>query len=136
MPCWRSCKASADRFDQQHCESTLRASAQRRDEVRKVMILAAATLAFTSLNARAQTDLSAYTDANGYLDVQKLTCAQLAGTWQEDADKLMVWYSGWYNGLAKKASSTSRAACGSSTRSSYTARPTRISGSSTRSPPS
>ena len=34
--------------------------------------------------------------------MQKLTCAQLAGTWQEDADKLMVWYSGWYNGLAKK----------------------------------
>ena len=25
-----------------------------------------------------------------------------AGTWKEDADKLMVWYSGWYNGLAKK----------------------------------
>lgn len=37
---------------------------------------------------RAQTDLSAYTDANGFLDVQKLTCAQLAGTWQEDADRL------------------------------------------------
>ena len=33
-------------------------------------------------------DLSAYADTNGYLDVQKLTCAQLAGTWQEDADKL------------------------------------------------
>ena len=70
--------------------------------MRKLMILAAAALALTSLEARAQTDLSAYTDANGYLDVQKLTCAQLAGTWQEDADKLMVWYSGWYNGLAKK----------------------------------
>jgi hypothetical protein len=70
--------------------------------MRKVMILGAAALALTSLEARAQTDLSAYTDANGYLDVQKLTCAQLAGTWQEDADKLMVWYSGWYNGLAKK----------------------------------
>ena len=70
--------------------------------MRKVMMLAAAALALTSLDARAQTDLSAYADANGYLDVQKLTCAQLAGTWQEDADKLMVWYSGWYNGLAKK----------------------------------
>src|SRR5215216_7530427 len=70
--------------------------------MRKVMILAAAALAITSLDARAQTDLSAYADTNGYLDVQKLTCAQLAGTWQEDADKLMVWYSGWYNGLAKK----------------------------------
>jgi hypothetical protein len=70
--------------------------------MRKAMILAAAALALTSLEARAQTDLKAYADANGYLDVQKLTCAQLAGTWQEDADKLMVWYSGWYNGLAKK----------------------------------
>jgi hypothetical protein len=70
--------------------------------MRKVIILAATALAIASLDARAQTDLSAYTDANGYLDVQKLTCAQLAGTWQEDADKLMVWYSGWYNGLAKK----------------------------------
>jgi HdeA/HdeB family len=70
--------------------------------MRKVMILAATALAIASLDARAQTDLSAYTDANGYLDVQKLSCAQLAGTWQEDADKLMVWYSGWYNGLAKK----------------------------------
>jgi hypothetical protein len=70
--------------------------------MRKVMILAAAALAITSLDARAQTDLSAYADTNGYLDVQKLTCAQLAGTWQEDADKLMVWYSGWYNGLARE----------------------------------
>lgn len=52
--------------------------------------------------ARAQTDLSAYADANGYLDVQKLTCAQLAGTWQQDADMLTTWYSGWYNGLAHK----------------------------------
>ncbi len=50
--------------------------------------------------AQAQTDLTAYADANGDLDVQKLTCKQLAGTWQEDADFLTVWYSGWYNGLA------------------------------------
>src|SRR6476659_5116260 len=83
MRCWRSCKASADRIDRQHCGS-IRASAQRRDDMRKVMILAAAALAFTSLNVRAQTDLKAYADANGYLDVQELTCAQLAGTWQED----------------------------------------------------
>ena len=41
-------------------------------------------------------------DANGYIDVQKLTCAQLANTFQEDVDFLTVWYSGWYNGLAKK----------------------------------
>jgi hypothetical protein len=94
--------------------------------MRKVMILAAAALALTSLEARAQTDLKAYADANGYLDVQKLTCAQLAGTWQEDADKLMVWYSGWYNGLAKKHFfNVSRGV-----------RPTRTSGLSTRSPSS
>ena len=68
----------------------------------KTMLLAATAAVATGLTAQAQTNLSAYADAKGYLDVQKLTCAQLAGTWQEDADKLMVWYSGWYNGLAKK----------------------------------
>jgi hypothetical protein len=52
--------------------------------------------------AKAQVPLSAYTDANGFIDVQALTCAQLANTYQEDADYLAVWYSGWYNGLAKK----------------------------------
>ena len=50
--------------------------------------------------AQAQVDLTTYADANGDLDVQKLTCAQLAGTFQEDADFMTVWYSGWYNGLA------------------------------------
>jgi hypothetical protein len=53
-------------------------------------------------SGHAQVPLSAYTDANGYIDVQALTCAQLAGTFQEDADYLASWYSGWYNGLAKK----------------------------------
>jgi len=62
----------------------------------------AAALTIANAPVKGQTDLSAYTDANGFLDVQKLTCAQLAGTWQEDADALMTWYSGWYNGLAKK----------------------------------
>jgi hypothetical protein len=52
--------------------------------------------------ARAQVDLSTYADANGFLNVQKLTCAQLAGTWQGDADRLTTWYSGWYNGLARQ----------------------------------
>src|SRR6476620_5014175 len=52
--------------------------------------------------ASAQVELSKYADANGYIYVQKLTCAQLANTFQEDADFLGVWYSGWYNGLAKK----------------------------------
>jgi HdeA/HdeB family len=52
--------------------------------------------------AYAQVELKAYAGPDGYLDVQKLTCAQLAGTFQEDADYLAAWYSGWYNGLAKK----------------------------------
>lgn len=66
-------------------------------------LIIAATLGLASMQvARAQTDLSTYADANGYLDVQKLTCAQLAGTWQQDADMLTTWYSGWYNGLAQK----------------------------------
>jgi hypothetical protein len=52
--------------------------------------------------AQAQASLKSYEDKDGYIDVQKLTCAQLAGTYQEDADFLSVWYSGWYNGLGKK----------------------------------
>ena len=50
--------------------------------------------------AQAQVELNTYADAKGNLDVQKLTCAQLANTFQEDADFMTVWYSGWYNGLA------------------------------------
>lgn len=70
--------------------------------MRKILIVAI-LLALSSMQVvRAQTDLSAYADAKGYLDVQKLTCAQLAGTWQQDADMLTTWYSGWYNGLAHK----------------------------------
>ncbi len=70
--------------------------------MRKFQFAALIALALASFDARAQTDLSAYADANGYLDVQTLTCAQLANTWQGDADLLTAWYSGWYNGLAKK----------------------------------
>jgi hypothetical protein len=63
----------------------------------------AAAMMLASVSAsQAQTPLSAYADANGFIDVQALTCAQLAGTFQEDADMLAAWYSGWYNGLAKK----------------------------------
>jgi HdeA/HdeB family len=52
--------------------------------------------------AYGQVELKTYADRDGYVDVQKLTCAQLANTFQEDADYLTVWYSGWYNGLGKK----------------------------------
>ncbi len=72
--------------------------------MRKFMITAALGLAITlsGSGARAQVDLSAYADSEGFLDVQALTCAQLAGTWQDQADLLSSWYSGWYNGLAKR----------------------------------
>ncbi|MET4387390.1 hypothetical protein ABIB73_003145 [Bradyrhizobium sp. F1.4.3] len=64
--------------------------------------LLAVAAAIACSSALAQTPLSAYVDSNGFIDVQTLTCAQLAGTYQEDADALTTWYSGWYNGLAKK----------------------------------
>ena len=69
--------------------------------MRRFFITVAALLGST-IASQAQVELKNYADANGYIDVQKLTCAQLAGTFQEDADFLGVWYSGWYNGLAKK----------------------------------
>lgn len=46
--------------------------------------------------------LDTFANKDGYILVQKLTCAQLANTFQEDANFLGIWYSGWYNGLAKK----------------------------------
>jgi hypothetical protein len=64
--------------------------------------IAAVVLVGLTAASQAQVELKNYADANGYIDVQKLTCAQLAGTFQEDADFLGIWYSGWYNGLAKK----------------------------------
>jgi HdeA/HdeB family len=70
--------------------------------MRTKLIIAATALAVAGSSVHAQTDLSAYADANGFIDVQTMTCAQLAGTWQQDADMLTTWYSGWYNGLAKK----------------------------------
>lgn len=66
------------------------------------LLIASAVSLILAQPGHAQTMLSAYADENGYIDVQKLTCAQLAGTFQEDADMLTTWYSGWYNGLAHK----------------------------------
>ena len=66
----------------------------------KATLFAAGLLILASGAAQAQVELKTYADADGNIDVQKLTCAQLAGTFQEDADFMSVWYSGWYNGLA------------------------------------
>jgi HdeA/HdeB family len=70
----------------------------------KITTLAAVALLASLTTACAQTavPLTTYADADGYIDVQTLSCAQLAGTYQEDADALAMWYSGWYNGLAKR----------------------------------
>jgi hypothetical protein len=70
--------------------------------MRHYMVLALFGFALAVSPAQAQVPLTAYVDANGFLDVQTLTCAQLANTFQPDADALTMWYSGWYNGLAKK----------------------------------
>src|SRR5580698_3847933 len=72
--------------------------------MRKAVVLGSAAALMTIGGAMAQTpvDLTAYADKNGFIDVQTLTCAQLAGTYQEDANALATWYSGWYNGLAHK----------------------------------
>jgi len=67
-----------------------------------LLAAAAMCLAANAVHAQTATPLSSYADADGWIDVQKLTCAQLAGTYQQDADMLSTWYSGWYNGLAKK----------------------------------
>jgi hypothetical protein len=70
--------------------------------MRQLLLASAAVLACAVSGANAQVELKSYADAEGYIDVQALTCAQLAGTFQEDADLLTTWYSGWYNGLAKR----------------------------------
>jgi hypothetical protein len=66
----------------------------------KKLSLIAGILMLASNAALSQVQLDTYADAKGNIDVQKLTCAQLANTFQEDANFLTVWYSGWYNGLA------------------------------------
>jgi HdeA/HdeB family len=65
-------------------------------------LLAAATLVGSASTSHAQVELKTYADAKGYIVIRNLTCAQLAGTFQEDADFLGVWVSGWYNGRNKK----------------------------------
>ena len=72
--------------------------------MRKILISVAMSAAMMTAasGVKAQVDLSTYADADGFLDIQALTCAQLAGTWQDQADLLSAWYSGWYNGLAKR----------------------------------
>jgi hypothetical protein len=66
----------------------------------KTLLIAATIFAaiVTATPASAQQDLFR---GDQKIDVQALTCGQLANTYQEDADALTMWYAGWYNGLAK-----------------------------------
>jgi hypothetical protein len=70
----------------------------------RVALVAASALVASASASRAQTELKTYMDEKGYLNVRALTCAQLAGTYQEDADFLGAWYSGWWNGHMKRHS--------------------------------
>ena len=45
----------------------------------KVIAIAATILIAAGSRVQAQTDLTAYADANGYINVQALTCGNLAG---------------------------------------------------------
>ena len=65
------------------------------------LVAAGALIASAS---QAQVELKTYADAKGYINVRALTCAQLANTFQEDANFLGVWYSGWFNGHMKRHS--------------------------------
>ena len=46
--------------------------------------------------------LSQYADANGNIDVQRLTCGQIADASIDDASFFLSWYSGWYYGNERK----------------------------------
>lgn len=52
--------------------------------------------------AEPRLNLSRYADANGSLEVQTLTCGHLADAPPQEADLFLAFYSGWYNGLAKR----------------------------------
>jgi hypothetical protein len=69
-----------------------------------VALAATAALVASVSASQAQVELKTYMDDKGYLNVRALTCAQLANTFQEDADFLGAWYSGWWNGHLKRHS--------------------------------
>jgi hypothetical protein len=70
----------------------------------RIALGAAAALIASSSASWAQVELKTYMDEKGYLNVRALTCAQLANTYQEDANFLGAWYSGWWNGHMKRHS--------------------------------
>jgi HdeA/HdeB family len=73
-------------------------------KIYRVAMVAASALVTAASASQAQDPLTTYMDAKGYLNVRALTCAQLANTFQEDANFLGAWYSGWWNGHLKRHS--------------------------------
>jgi hypothetical protein len=51
-----------------------------------------------------QLSLSRFADANGNIDVQQLTCSDFVGLSSDQAGLFLAWYSGWYDGAAKRRS--------------------------------
>ena len=66
-------------------EIAAKVSVARLASVRFLFLLGLGLLSSIRI-ASAQVELKAYANADGYIDVQKLTCGQLANTFQEDAD--------------------------------------------------
>ena len=52
--------------------------------------------------AAPKVELSRYADAKGNIDLQKLTCGQLASAPPQDSDVLGALSIGWHNGVAKR----------------------------------
>jgi hypothetical protein len=46
--------------------------------------------------------LSQFADANGNIDVQRLTCGQVADAPADEVNFFLAWYNGWYYGTEKK----------------------------------
>jgi hypothetical protein len=46
--------------------------------------------------------LGSFANANGTIETQRLSCGELADASPEEAGLFLAWYSGWYNGSAKK----------------------------------
>ena len=57
-------------------------------------LLGSVALLLCAGSAQAQVMLSTYANKDGYVDVQKLTCGQLASTFQEDADYISLGIAG------------------------------------------
>jgi len=70
--------------------------------MRSTLFTAIIAVTLGSSPVYAQTPLSAYADAGGFIDMHKLTCAQLTGANPADAATVTAWYNGWYDGLTHK----------------------------------